>query len=202
MNEKIIKRIADRMVSDSDEDWNMNIESFDWVPGVGLYGIYWAYKKTKDRKYFNFLREWAARHLGEAYKKITVNSIAPLLTIIHMYAEDGEDEYLDVCKDLAEYVITDAPLTIDGGLEHTVTEQVAGFSDQVWADTLFMVCIFLAKTGDVTGDKRYTDFAVNQLKVHHKLLTDGKGLYYHGYNGAQKDHMSGVRWGRANAWMI
>lgn len=66
-----------------------------------------------------------------------------------------------------------------------------------------MVCIFMARLGAVLEHKEYTDFAVDQLLIHHKLLSGGPdGLYYHGYNGAQKNHMSSVCWGRANAWII
>lgn len=202
MNEQAIMKIADRVINGHDTEWNMNIESFDWVPGVGLYGIYQAYKKTGEKRYFDFLTEWISRHLQDAYKQITVNSVAPLLTVSYMYEETKNPEYIRVCTDLAEYVLNDAPRTADGGLEHTVTEAGAGFSDQVWADTLFMVCIFMANMGRLTGERKYGDFAAEQLCIHHRLLTDGNGLYFHGYNGAKKDHMSAVRWGRANAWII
>lgn len=201
-NKQAIEKIADRVINGHDTEWNMNIESFDWVPGVGLYGIYQAYQKTGEKRYLDFLIGWTERHLQEAYKQITVNSVAPLLTVSYLYEETKNPKYLKVCTDLAEYVSNEAPRTVDGGLEHTVTEDVEGFSDQVWADTLFMVCIFMANMGRLTGEKKYSEFAIEQLCIHHRLLTDGNGLYFHGYNGAQKNHMSSVRWGRANAWII
>ena len=39
---QLIERLADRMVYGGDADWAMNIGQFDWVPGVGLYGIWHA----------------------------------------------------------------------------------------------------------------------------------------------------------------
>ncbi len=201
MNEYITK-VADRITDFSDTDWAMDIEHFDWVPAVGLYGVYHAYKKTENKKYLDYLISWTNRHLNEAYAQKTVNSTAPLLTVIELYKETENPEYLKVCKGMGNYILNKAPRTIDGGLEHTVTEPVPGFADQIWADTLFMVCVFMAKLGEVTGEKKYTDFAAEQLCIHHRLLTDGNGLYFHGYNGAQKNHMSGVRWGRANAWIV
>lgn len=93
--------------------------------------------------------------------------------------------------------------TREGGLEHTVTEAVPGFSEQIWADTLFMVCIFLTKYGVYTEQQEYVDFALNQLIIHHRLLFDEKEkLHYHGWNCEAKNHMSGIYWGRANAWII
>lgn len=197
-----IRKIADRIVDGHDTEWNMDIEHFDWVPGVGLYGIWQAYRYTGDARYIAFLNGWAGRHLQEAYAQKTVNSIAPLLTVLSMCEDSPKPEYLKVCRDLGDYVLHEAPRTVDGGLEHTVTEKGPGFADQVWADTLFMVCIFLAKLWKATGERAYLEFALNQLKIHHRLLADGNGLYFHGYNGAQKNHMSAVRWARANAWII
>ena len=202
MNTDYIRKIADRVMDRAETDWNMDIEHFDWVPGVGLWGIYNAYKKTNDKKYLDFLIGWADRHLGEAYDHITVNSIAPMLTIINLYCETGREDFLKVCLDLADYAVLKAPLTTDGCLEHTVTEPVPALKNQLWADTLFMVCIFLAKLGAVTGKEIYTDFAIKQLKLHHKFLSDGEGLYFHGYNANLKNHMSGIKWGRANAWIL
>jgi unsaturated rhamnogalacturonyl hydrolase len=201
MSELIIK-VADRITDVIDTDWAMDIEHFDWVPAIGLYGVYNAYKSTKNKKYLQYLISWAERHLSEAYEQKTVNSTAPMLTIIELFNETGNPSYLKACKDIGDYILYDAPKTVDGGLEHTVTEPVSGFSDQVWADTLFMVCIFMSKLSVVTGEKKYSDFAAEQLCIHHRLLTDGRGLYYHGYNGAQKNNMSCVRWGRANAWIV
>lgn len=201
-NKQAIIKIADRVIKGHDSEWNMNIEKFDWVPGVGLFGIYQAYQKTGKVRYLDFLTGWTERHLQEAYTQITVNSIAPLLTISYLYEETKSPEYGKVCIDLAEYVLHGAPRTVDGGLEHTVTEAVEGFSNQVWADTLFMVCIFMANMGRLTGEKKYSAVAIEQLCIHHRLLTDGNGLYFHGYNGAKKGHMSAVRWGRANAWIL
>ncbi len=202
MVKRQIQQITDRMVYGKDTDWAMNIEPFDWVPGVGLYGIFHAYKATGDIRYLNFLTDWANRHVKDAYKQKTINSAAPLLTYLSLYEETKNEDYLKVCLELADDILSNAPRTVDGGLEHTVTEPVPGFSDQVWADTLFMVCIFLAKLGRMTGEKKYTDFAIQQLKIHHRLLSDGNGLYFHGYNGAKKDHMSAIRWARANGWIL
>ena len=195
-----LERIAERVINGNDTDWAMNINAFDWVPGVGLFGIYKAY--TATGKYLDFLTDWADRHLREASVQRTVNSTAPMLTVLQLYKETGNKRYLDAALEAGGYIMQCAPLTREGGLEHTVTEEVEGFSEQMWADTLFMACIFIAELGDVTGDKAYTDFAVKQTLIHHKVLSDGSGLYFHGWNCKAHNSMSAVRWARANAWII
>lgn len=202
MHEKYVRLVADRMIQPGATDWGMNIECFDWAPGVGLYGIFSAYQKTGDEKYLNFLEGWTKRHIDEAFCNKTVNSTAPLLTVCSMCAVRPNEAYTEVCRKIANYIICEAPLTSIGGLEHTVTEPVPGFAEQMWADTLFMACMFLVSFGKLTDEQKYIDFAVRQMVLHHKVLRSEDGLYYHGYNGVTKDHMSAVKWGRANAWIV
>lgn len=193
---KYIKKVANRITDCVDTNWEMNINHFDWVPGVGLFGLYNVYEETGDKKYLDYLIDWTDQNLKYAYDMQTVNSTAPLLTVRKLFNITGNEEYLKVCTDIAEHIITKAPLTSYGGLEHTVTEDVEGFCEQIWADTLFMACLFLLEM----QEKKYVDFAVNQFLIHHKYLCGKDGLYYHGFNG--KDHMSAIKWGRANAWII
>lgn len=52
-----------------------------------------------------------------------------------------------------------------------------------------------------TAHEQLIDDALNQYYWHIKYLQDPEsGLYYHGYNNITGDHMSGIKWGRANAW--
>lgn len=198
----IIRKITERTINGNDRDWAMNIEAFDWVPGVGLFGVYKAYKAIGCREWLDYLIGWTQRHLKEADKQHTVNSTAPMLTVVCLYQETGKQELLEAAVEAGEYLIKEAPITREGGLEHTVTEAVEGFSEQIWADTLFMACLFLIELEAVTGEWKYTDFALKQLLIHHRLLSDGNGLYFHGWNCAAENHMSSVRWGRANAWIL
>lgn len=198
-----LEKVIDRMIHGTDTEWNMNIHHFDWVPGVGLYGIWRAYEVTGKKEYLDFLTGWADRHLEEAYVQKTVNSTAPMLTILELYGETGREEYRKVCLDIAEYIMKDAPITVDGGLEHTVTEDVDSLVNQMWADTLFMVCIFIARMEKMTGEKKCGEFAARQLLLHQRYLwNEEQGLYYHGWNGTLRSHMSGIFWGRANAWIL
>ena len=198
-----IEKITDRVIrADTGDKW-MNIHYFDWSPGVGLYGIWEAYRATGREAYLKFLTDWADRHLEEAYDRLTVNSAAPMLTILELWKVTGKERYLQVCRDIADRVLREAPRTREGGLEHTVTEAVPGFSEQIWADTLFMVCLFLIRLGQYTGERSYLDFGLEQFRIHHRLLFDPEAdLYFHGWNCAAGNHMSAVHWGRANAWII
>src|SRR5699024_4718211 len=88
----------------------------------------------------------------------------------------------------------------DHVLQHTVSAN-NDFPEQAWADTLFMAAFFLLRMGVLLNDQTLIDDALNQYYWHIKYLQDpATGLYYHGYNNITGDHMSGMFWGRANAW--
>lgn len=202
-NKDLIIRIADRMVKGRDTNWEMNIQAFDWNPGVGLYGIWRAYEAAGEARYLDFLLRWAEEHGKEAGQKRSINSAAPCLTLWELYKCTGAEACKQVCLDAIEYLTKQAPLTVDKGLEHTVTEDVPGMKEQMWADTLFMACIFLARAGRDLHRGELCDFAAKQLVLHLEVLWDSeRELFFHGWHGIQRNHMSGVHWGRANAWIL
>lgn len=198
-----VERITDRMIKGHDTCWEMDIEHFDWGPGVGLLGIMRAYQVTGKEEYLEYLIRWADRHLREASVRRTVNSAAPCLALWELYRRTGRDEYAKVCYDTAAYLTEQAPLTIDGGLEHTVTEDVPDMKEQLWADTLFMACILPARIGRDAERPWLGSFAAKQLLTHYRFLWDEeRSLFFHGWNGLERSNMSAVRWGRANAWVL
>lgn len=195
-------KIFEKVALCSDNSWMFNAEAFDWNPGVFLAGAAEAYKSSGDKRILDYLKGWCDRHIDESGALRTVNSCAPFIMVSELYLLTGDEKYRTVCEEAALWLSDKAPLTIDGGLEHTVTEG-DDFSDQMWADTLFMAVLFIARWGRITGNKSYTDFAAKQLVIHHKFLRDEEtGLYFHGWDGRLRNHMSAARWARANAWVI
>jgi unsaturated rhamnogalacturonyl hydrolase len=51
-------------------------------------------------------------------------------------------------------MLTEAPRTREGAFEHNVTEN-ASFPELVWADTIFMAVLFLARLARLTGEAAY-----------------------------------------------
>ena len=57
------------------------------------------------------------------------------------------------------------------------------------------------RTGVELKDEALINDALDQYYWHIKYLQEpASGLWYHGYNNLNGDHMSGFHWGRANAW--
>ena len=112
----------------------------------------------------------------------------------------GEERYWDLVMSKMKYLRTQALRFGDRVLQHTVSPK-NDFPEQAWADTLFMAAYLMLRVGVISRDEELVNDALNQWYWHINYLQDPeKGFYYHGYNNISGDHMSGIYWGRANAW--
>ena len=72
----------------------------------------------------------------------------------------------------------------------------------VWLDDMFMGIPALAWYGKLTGDKKYYDEAVRQIRLFRdKMWVPEKNLFRHGWVEAMDEHPA-FHWGRANGWAI
>lgn len=175
--------------------------TWDWPCGVAYYGISEAYEKTKNEAYLKLLQERIDEliELGLP-KQWTVNTCAMGHCLITLYQTTGDEKYWELVKSKIDYIQNEAIRFGDGVLQHTVSAN-SDFPEQAWADTLFMAAYLLLRVGVIEKDDEMIKDALNQWYWHAKYLQDQKtGYYYHGYNNTTRDHMSGIFWGRANAW--
>jgi len=181
-------------------DWAMNIDKWDWNPGVGIiaaaeYGML-AGNETVLRE----IESWVVNNIGQSETVKVINSMAPYAVFPQLYAMTGESKYAEKTEEIALWMIEQAPRTREGAFEHTVTEQ-ASFREQVWADTVFMAVLFLARAARMKSDLRLANEALQQALLHLRALQDEEtGLLYHGWNCETGNWMSSARWNRANAW--
>ncbi|MCC3371901.1 glycoside hydrolase family 105 protein [Cohnella sp. REN36] len=179
-------------------DWAMNIDRWDWNPGVGLIAAE-AYGEHEGEA-LRDVEAWMSRHLGKPVSPMVINTAAPFAVLPGLARETGQARYGAEAKAIAGWLMREAPRTRSGAYEHTVTED-ASFREQIWADTVFMAVLCLARTARMTGDGRMAEEAIRQTLLHLQALQDDEtGLLYHGWNGETKDWMSAAKWNRANAW--
>ncbi|WP_227793531.1 glycoside hydrolase family 88/105 protein [Paenibacillus guangzhouensis] len=198
----IAKRVYHRMIDETANDWGMDMDSWDWVPGVGVISILAYGQLMNNREAVTYLLQWTARNKHLSEQMHVINSMAPYTIYPELHRVSGERWYLDTAISIGDWMLLEAPRTREGAFEHTVTEQVQ-FSEQVWADTLFMAVLFLARLAKRTGDRKYAIEAEFQLLTHLRLLQDpSSGVMFHGWNCEEQHHMSAARWTRANAWVI
>ncbi|MFC9712430.1 glycoside hydrolase family 105 protein [Paenibacillus sp. NPDC056933] len=174
--------------------------TWDWPCGVAYYGVTRAYQTTGNTEILDRLVQWADEYIELGLPDWTVNTCAMGHMLITLYEETGDQKYWDIVMSKVDYLQNHALRFGDNVLQHTVSIS-NDFPEQAWADTLFMAAFFLLRVGSKLKDEAMIQDALNQYYWHIKYLQDpSSGLWYHGYNNVNKDHMSGFYWGRANAW--
>lgn len=72
----------------------------------------------------------------------------------------------------------------------------------IWLDDLFMSVPALAQMGKLTGDPKYFDDAVKQLRQFaDRMFNKEKNVYMHGWVQGMQEHPQ-FHWARANGWAI
>ena len=72
----------------------------------------------------------------------------------------------------------------------------------LWLDDMYMAIPAIAQMGKLTGEKKYFDDAVNQVKLYaQRMFNKEKGLYMHGWVESMETHPE-FRWARANGWAL
>jgi len=197
----ISQLVYDYMIEDHSGNWGMDINEWDWVPGTGVIAIEYYGRQADNPAALQYVRSWVEHNRDKAGKVKVINSMAPFAIYPELYRRTGEKKYLEKAGEIARWMLEEAPRTREGAFEHTVTEK-ASFKEQVWADTIYMAVLFLARYARMTQDKDVASAALHQTMLHLRLLQDNEtGALFHGWNCEEENHMSAVHWTRANAWI-
>lgn len=205
MDKKIIKNkienIYNKISTLKSEEWNLNVNQWDWSSGVILYGLLNTYKVLCDEKYKKFLEDWfkintSLRIVG------SVNNCAPLNAALYLATENNEKLMSNICLEYSYWCRKVALKTSDNGWSHVWKGGDPDYENQVWADSLFMAGIFLLNYGIIFNDKFSFNEAIEQFDIHLKSLYDDKeSLFYHGYHCLTRKPL-GQFWARGNGWVV
>jgi len=191
-----LKRVIGQV---ADYTFGMDL-TWDWPCGVAYYGISRAFETTGEARYLERMAAWCDEYIEAGLPIWTVNTCAMGHMLLTLYEQTKEQRYLDLILSKIDYLENKALRFGDRVLQHTVSSK-NDFPEQAWADTLFMAGYFLLRAGVMLGEKPLIEDALHQFYWHiHYLQDENTGLWYHGYNHIQQNHMSGIYWGRANAW--
>ena len=201
------KEIADRVLNmlrhadgNDPSDGHLTMDNWEWPTGVALYGIYKTWQQTGDGAILDYLSGWYEEQLAKPEKPHrNVNTVAPLLALTCLYGETRNAKWLPVIEDWLAWVMNDMPRTEFEGLQHCTAWNK--HYQQLWCDTLFMTCLFLAKAGVVLDRPELIDEAEYQFLLHIRYLQDVvTGLFYHGWTFDRRHNFARAFWARGNAW--
>lgn len=181
-------------------DGHLTMDRWEWPTGVALYGIYKTWQQTGDHAILDYLAGWYDDQLARPEQPHrNVNTVAPVLGLTCLYEQTRNPAYLPVIEGWIDWVTREMPRTEFGGLQHCTAWN--RHYQQLWCDTLFMTCLFLAKAGMVLERPELIDEAEYQFLLHIRYLQDKvTGLFYHGWTFDRRHNFAGAFWARGNAW--
>lgn len=196
----VVRCVADRVLADFRDP-----PPFNWGEGVLMAGMLRAGAALDEPKYEQFVRAWADRWEGEldAVLEGTPDGPGhmycgvwgPAAPVLRLYERTKDRRYLAMAEKVAAFIETRATRTASGALAHW------GGNQQLWVDTLYMVCPVMANLTRVTGRGEYLDEAVRQLDLFAARLQDpATDVFWHMYDEST-GQIVGVRWGRGNGWV-
>ncbi|QDA36629.1 glycoside hydrolase family 105 protein (plasmid) [Paracoccus liaowanqingii] len=209
----LIERLADNLVNITDEtgEFLLRLEDgrvidtkgwagWEWTHGIGLYGLLQYWQLTGSDTAMGIIRDWFEARLSEGTPTKNINTVAPFLTLAHLYERDRNPMWLPYLDAWAEWVMHEMPRTREGGLQHIVYNSVN--DQQLWDDTLMMSVMPLAKIGLVLDRPQYVDEAKYQFLLHAQYLADTRsGLWFHGWTFEGDHNFARALWARGNSWI-
>ncbi len=193
--EQLVKTVADAVLRDF-----RNTPRFNWGEGVMLAGMMQAYQLTRDRRYLNFVTDfanhWHRKGIGPTLEKRGYcGHWGPGLALLMLHETTGDQPSLDLVNRINDFMLHKAERTKDGGLSHF------NGKPQLWVDTLDMCCPVLSHAARVTNQLKLQQEAIRQLEIFAKHLRDpATGLFYHMWDQQTGKHTPEF-WARGNGWV-
>jgi rhamnogalacturonyl hydrolase YesR len=215
-------KTGEQFESTKGKDTSVNVRAeskfnrWQYVNGVLTVGMLRLSAVTQDLRYadyskknFHFIfdnldyfrRQFDAGTQGVEYRPVfRIGSLddcgSMSAGLLDVYATDKRKDFLDYLERVGDYILNKQVRFDDGTLARNNPRKMT-----LWADDLYMSVPFLARMGKLTGDKKYFDFAVRQVKQFNRYIFDSTtGLYFHTF--FNDENMNGVaRWGRCNGWV-
>jgi unsaturated rhamnogalacturonyl hydrolase len=196
-DEEHVRQVIDRVV---ERTFNMDF-SWDWPGGVAFYGVCEAYDATGKEEYLHKLKVWVDENIEDGLPKLSVNGVSIGHCLLTLYQATEDETYLNIAKEMAEFLAHKAERFADGIFQHTVNSLHDVFPQQAWVDTMFMAGYYLLRIGHLLENKQYFDDGLKQYHGHEEFLQDpDTNLYYHGWDHTNQNHMSSIYWARGNSW--
>ncbi|MFN7919649.1 MAG: glycoside hydrolase family 88 protein [Bryobacteraceae bacterium] len=193
--------VADRLIQNPPEMF-----PYDWGEGVQQIGLMKTYERTRDPRYLDWMRRWAALyekqdprdllHTGETARAAGRTGYcghwSPATAILLLNRASPRPEYRRIVEATLGFIHSGAERSPEGALGHWQG------SHQLWVDTLYMACPLLA----AEGKKQSVRDAAQQIILYANHLQDTKtGLFFHMWDWQTGERSQGA-WGRGNGWVI
>ena len=211
---KMFVRMADSEMKRNPESWMVDFSKdlkWNYCHGLELEAIYDVYRKTGDKKYYNYALSYADTVINpdgtiKSYKleEYNIDRLNSGKMLFPIYAETKDEKYR-LAMDLLKSQMDTHPRISNGGFWHKKI-----YPNQVWLDGLYMAGPFLAEYGATFNVPALFDEVTLQLTTAYEDLLDEKtGLLYHGWDESRQqrwaDPVTGKSpnfWSRSIGWYM
>jgi unsaturated rhamnogalacturonyl hydrolase len=184
---------------------------WDYVHGLVLKSFEKLYDKTKDRKYYDYIKNYADATIDsvgavKSYKfdNYNIDMVTAGRILFNLYDKTKDERYLTVIN-LLRKQLKEQPRTESGGFWHKKT-----YPNQMWLDGLYMGEPFYAQYTVQFEDGKNLDDIAKQFELIQEHATDKKtGLLYHGWDESKQmqwaDKETGCSpnfWSRSIGWYV
>lgn len=180
---------------------------WDWGEGVLAFGIEQTFRVTGDRRYRDYLRRYLRAHAATGIDVGWSDDTTPALAAVERVMA-GDTEFRPLVDQVASYLMTAPRTERHGALVHLGTSSWRHFFPDAWVDSLFHIVPTLMRYSRLTGDPRFKNEAVRQLRLFLNVLQDADtGLCTHAFDdGVVPKRVppfdSRLFWARGNGWML
>ena len=198
----VMKRVADWQIEHYNESYSGRSRphhQLDWT-NAALYAgmVKWA-EMTNDEKYYNWLKkigddnDWMLHR-----RKYHADDHAVGQMYVELYRKYNDEKMIEPTKEHFNFIMYHPSQSV---LNWKTTYHQDRWN---WCDALFMSPPVWAKLYNITGERKYIDFMIDEYKASTDFLFDKKeSLFYRDERYmTQLDNGTKVFWSRGNGWVF
>nr|WP_285845029.1 glycoside hydrolase family 88 protein [Oceanobacillus profundus] len=175
----------------------INNDKFFWPNGLLAISLEWSYRNNKNKENLFSLKKYYNKWIKKGTLLRNTDYAINGYSLIYLYNITKSKKYLKAIQLLIDYLKNQKRTEI-GSIPYRVNNP-----NQVFVDSLGMICPFLCRYGKTFNDDTSIDLAINQLTNFLKYGMDKKSyLPYHGYDSHNNIKLGIIGWGRANGWLL
>lgn len=175
----------------------LKLDRFFWPNGLLALSLEWAFKSSKDIQDFNGLLQYYDLWIENGTLIYNLDNAINGYSLIYVHQITKDNKYKSAIIKIKEYLLLQVRDKKDS-LPYRV-----GSPDDIYIDSIGMICPFLCRYGNVYKDPIATSLAIKQIiNFIYNGFDESTLLPYHGYNLKEKYKMGIIGWGRAVGWLL
>ncbi|MEN3307491.1 MAG: unsaturated rhamnogalacturonyl hydrolase [Micromonosporaceae bacterium] len=168
------------------------MQRYSWEQGVAAHAVHdvGRYDVLLAMAHDAVTRQTQSGQLADMGESSAVNGAVNGEAVLWAGRATGDPRYHQAADWQLYWLLEHAPRSEDGTLFHLTAVR------QIWADTIYMVCPFLATAG-------HPDAAVGQIDGHRvRLFDEQAGLYAAIWDEDRRSLSRSQFWGTGNGWVV